>query len=138
MKICNSCKTMNQDSDAVCKKCGEVLPVSSEWQAQLRQHVQSTDTTPRPEVHKPAPSKSPTPQAPSAAWSPALASAGLLLVCGFIVAEHNAGLALALGGALSVAALSRGVSEHHEPATITATLSVIVFIISTIFRLMAK
>ena len=67
-----------------------------------------------------------------------MATAGLLLVSAFAVADQNAGLALAIGGTLSFAAIARGVSEQKGAATATAAVAAIVFIVTSFLRLTAK
>ena len=35
MKICENCGAENADTAAICKACGEVLPVTAEWAAKI-------------------------------------------------------------------------------------------------------
>lgn len=76
---------------------------------------------------KPTSSEPTQPQ--DAPWSPAMALSGLFLVFGFYIAGPNDGLVMALGGALSIAALFRGVAEKQKGAIWIATFAVLACIV---------
>ncbi len=74
------------------------------------------------------------PQGAAAPWSPAMSVGGLFLTAtSFLVGAHNAGLAMALGGALSSAALVRARHEGYRgDVVICAVLALIICIVTVL------
>lgn len=132
MKICEKCKTENSDTAAVCRHCGEVLPVSSNWASTYMKNVKARPVN----VAEKGGQKPVTaaPQGVVAPWSPAMSIGGLFLTAtSFLVGAHNAGLAMALGGALSSAALVRARHEGYRgDAVICAVLALIICIVTVL------
>lgn len=127
MKKCEKCGEFNDDTAAVCKNCGEVLPVTAAWAASLQRGAKQ-DTPSKPhETEKKQDSRS-----EPAPWGPTLAGMGLMLtLCAFLAGALNAGLLLSFGAALSVGAMVRLNAEQRQAdwSWLAAIFSMICFII---------
>lgn len=138
MKLCEKCKTENVDTDAVCKKCGEVLPISSDWVAKMKRNVTSCQTAVGANVceKNDADTTFPRRDSSSVCWSSTLAAAGAtLVVCAFLVEAINCGEVAAFGCAVSSAALVRSFGEKKDDAGIVAGLSLAVATLFLLIRL---
>lgn len=133
MKICEKCKTENSDTAAVCRHCGDVLPLTSDWAATLKKNSKTVGPQNQAEkVVNQAQSRKDTLQ--MAAWSPAMSAAGLFLVlASFPVGMPNAGLVMALGGGLSVAALVRASGEGYRGSANHCAIMALLVCALTIF-----
>lgn len=135
MKICPKCKKENLDSSAVCKNCGEVLPITSEWAATLKKNAK-TETSQQAEKKQQAQPLKEVP--PPVVWSPCMSAAGVFLVLSsFLVDPVNTGMVMAFGGALSLAALVRAIGEKKDGAGLCAILALIVCLFSAFIGLVA-
>lgn len=132
MKKCEKCGAENADTAAVCKACGEVLPVTAEWAAKINPSGAKQATAKR--------AAAATPEGGAAvgrtsAWSPSIAAAGVfLVVASFFLMRVNAGITLAFGGAASVLAIVRADAEGRGGAlglglvgTLTAIVGLILY-----------
>lgn len=132
MKKCENCKAENADTAAICKACGEVLPVTAEWAAKINPGGAKQATAKR--------AAAATPEGGAAvgrpsAWSPSIAAAGVfLVVTSFFLMRVNAGITLAFGGAASVLAIVRADAEGRDGAlwlglvgTLAAIIGLIVY-----------
>lgn len=103
MKKCEKCGDYNDDTAAVCKSCGEVLPITETWAASLRQSAKSGASGKPSEKGGAA-----KPKVDATSWGSTLAGMGMALtICSFIAGAANAGIVLSLGVALSVGAAVR-------------------------------
>ncbi len=113
MKKCEKCGAENADTAAICKACGEVLPVTAEWAAKINPGGAKQTAAKRAAATPDGGAASGRPSA----WSPSIAAAGVfLVVASFFLMRVNAGITLAFGGAASVLAIVRADAEGRDGA----------------------
>lgn len=131
MKICENCKAENDDTLAICKGCGAVLPVTAEWAAKIAPSRAKRTAADAPKAAD-VPARPPS-------LCPALAAAAVFLVAAsFALMRVNAGITLAFGGALSVFTAFRAASEGRDWAHLCSLLAAFVSVVGLLYCVVGR